>query len=322
MKYIKLFESFKSFPPYPEYRPRLYRKEFTDKLKQMYDNSPAIKQEQISELSRELYRLDDALKNILRPGPIASEFIKHLGKYTSMSELIDSLEEYIKPHRKMKEKSKNEILEDFHSEIPVRMAKIFHVPYSGESYVTGKSPWFIFLIFSEGDKDFILQKIKDFESRRGFNIKKTFKSEVSDDDHPHNYKLYKQIENHCLRHMQKDEIYAELRDPVSLVLFVDLQKVPDDSTGSFYHVSYSGKKIQEEGLMVYSTIKYSNRIYLWKNLSIAKRYAMASFKAKDNWQIYQVDLAGMKVWKDNEEIDAVYVEENIPVSRLKLILSK
>lgn len=81
MKHIKLFED------YSDFKPLIYKREFTRELKSIYDESTPDKQKQVDGLSDEFYKLDKEEQNY---------FTSKISKFKTIETLIDALKNFIR----------------------------------------------------------------------------------------------------------------------------------------------------------------------------------------------------------------------------------
>ncbi len=218
-------------------------------------------------------------------------------------------------------------------------AIVENIPYNNFRVITEDTPWFTVILFPK----YMETKVKSILSSQLKDIKKYYKissiDEFGDDDkHIHGSKLYKNLLYYTYNNRKKikrnettnELLYknfngelqtlSELTD-MSIVIFFTPEETKVDNMKKLYHVTYS-PDVENSGIKLGSNVKYSDRVYLWGDLSDAIYYGNNSFHtSKEVIRIYEVNVDGMDVYKDFEEPErrSFYVKNNIPISSIKLV---
>lgn len=197
-------------------------------------------------------------------------------------------------------------------------ALVVNFPYADNSTISEERPWFSVIIYPKSIGRKVERILSSFLGSSNLYYNVTTKDEIDyANDNPNYGRLFDRLVKtaHNISNKKMDD-----NNDAIVIYFSPKTNKEVNSNRKLYHVTYS-PMVEKEGLKTKSTIKYNNRIYLWDNLDTAINYGQISHhKNKDIFWVYEVNVSGMDLFKDQEEESrSFYVENDIPPSNIKLV---
>jgi hypothetical protein len=196
-------------------------------------------------------------------------------------------------------------------------ALVYNFPYADNSVIIENAPWFSVIIYPKTIDNKIKRILIPFLEKSDLYYNITTKDDIKYDNV--NYgKLYDNLVK--VAHSMVGKKVDDENNKTMVIYFSPNTSKEVNNNKKLYHVTYS-PMVEVEGLVVKTTVKYKDRIYLWDDLDTAINYVdISHHKNKNDAWVYEVDASGMDLFKDPEEASkSFYVENNIPPSRLKLV---